>query len=124
MELHEQEIMRFSRSLDAVIRKLNLLSSITRHDINNQLTVILGYLDILESKQHDPTLNAYLHTVATAAQRISTMIQFTKTYENIGTMAPVWQDIRTLVNTVAKEATPGQVIPKNDLPASAEMVAD
>jgi signal transduction histidine kinase len=124
MEFHEREVLRFSRSLDAAIRKLNQLSSITRHDINNQLTVILGYLDILESKQHDPTLNVYLQTLATAAQRISTMIRFTKIYESIGTMAPVWQDIRTLVNTSAKEAPLGQVILKNDLPVGAEVIAD
>ena len=124
MEFHEQEVMRFSRSLDAAIRKLNLLSGITRHDINNQLTVLRGYLEILEMKQPDTTFSEYFRKATTAAQRISTMIQFTKTYESIGVMAPVWQDIRTFVNTATKEAPLGQVILKNDLPAGAEVFAD
>jgi len=124
MEFHEQEVMRFSRSLDSAIRKLNLLSSITRHDINNQLTVLMGYLEVLEMKQPDASFDEYFRKAATAAQRISTMIQFTKTYESIGVMAPVWQDIHTLADAAAKEAPLGQVILKNDLPAGAEAYAD
>jgi PAS domain S-box-containing protein len=124
MEFHEQEVMQFSRSLDMAIRKLNLLSSITRHDINNQLTVLMGYLEILELKQPDASFEEYFRKAATAAQRISTMIQFTKTYESIGVMAPVWQEIHTLADIAAKEAPLGKVILKNDLPAGAEVYAD
>jgi len=124
MEFHEQEVMQFSRSLDMAIRKLNLLSSITRHDINNQLTVLMGYLEILELKQPDTSFEEYFRKAATAAQRISTMIQFTKTYESIGVMAPVWQDIHILANIAAKEAPLGKVILKNDLPAGTEVYAD
>ena len=124
MEFHEQEVMQFSRSLDMAIRKLNLLSSITRHDINNQLTVLMAYLEMLEMKQPDTSSEEYFRKAATAAQRISTMIQFTKTYESIGVMAPVWQDIRTLADIAAKEAPLGKVILKNDLPEGAEVYAD
>jgi PAS domain S-box-containing protein len=124
MEFHEQEVMRFSRSLDVAIRKLNLLSSITRHDINNQLTVLMGYLEMLEMKQSDSSSSGYFRKVTTAAQRISTIIQFTKTYESIGVMAPAWQDIRALGTAAAKEAPLGQVVLKNDLPERAEVFAD
>jgi PAS domain S-box-containing protein len=105
-------------------KKLNLLSGITRHDITNQLTILNGYLVILEKKRPDPSLNVYLQKVRTAAQRISSMIQFTKEYEHIGFHAPVWHDCRTLVDTAAKEAPLGKVIVKNDLPVSAELFAD
>jgi PAS domain S-box-containing protein len=124
MEFHEQEVMQFSRSLDMAIRKLNLLSSITRHDINNQLTVLMAYLEILEMKQPDSSFEEYFRKAATAAQRISTMIQFTKTYESIGVMAPIWQDIHTLADIAAKEASLGKVVLKNDLPAGTEVYAD
>ena len=105
-------------------RKLTLLSSITRHDINNQLTIIMGYMDMLESKEHDPNLNAYFQTVSTAADRIANMIQFTKQYESIGVNAPVWQDCRTLVDTAVKQAPLGSVVVKNDLPVGQEIFAD
>jgi signal transduction histidine kinase len=124
MEFHEQEVVRFSRSLDTAIRKLNLLSSITRHDINNQLTVLMGYLEILEMKQHDHTFDEYLRKATTAAERISSMIQFTKTYERIGVMAPVWQDIRSLAESAAEEAPLGKIILNNNIPVGAEVLAD
>ncbi len=123
-EYHEQELRKFSASLAAANKKLSLLSSITRHDINNQLTVILGYLDMLESKEHDPALDAYFKTVSTSAQRISAMIQFTGEYEKIGVNAPIWQNCRTLVDNAAKQAPLGKIVVKNDLPASTEIFAD
>jgi PAS domain S-box-containing protein len=121
---HEQELRKFSNSLAAANKKLTLLSSITRHDINNQLTVLMGYLTLLEQKKLDPSLNTYFQKVSTAAQRISAMIQFTREYEGIGVHAPAWQDTRTLVNTAAKEAQLKKVVVKNDLPAGADIFAD
>ena len=105
-------------------RKLNLLSGITRHDINNQLTVLQGYLAILEDSQLDPSQKKYFQKVTTAAKRISAMIQFSKGYEEIGIHAPIWQDCRSLVDMAAKQAPLGMVMLKNDLPAGAEVLAD
>ncbi|MDP3395130.1 MAG: PAS domain S-box protein, partial [Methanoregula sp.] len=105
-------------------KKLKLLSSITRHDINNQLTVLIGYLTILKRKQPDPVLNEYFVKVSTAAQRISSMIQFTKEYESIGVKAPAWQNCCTVADTAAKDAQPGQIRIKNDILHSAEVFTD
>ena len=104
--------------------KLTLLSSITRHDISNQLTVLRGYLALLEQRQPDPTLNEYFLKVNTATKRISAMVKFTKEYEEIGVKAPTWQDCHTLVDTAAKQAPLGKVMVKNDLPTGAEVFAD
>jgi len=123
--LHDiTELRKKGQALREANRKLNLLSGITRHDINNQLTVLQGYLAILEKKQPDPSLSEYFQKAATAAQRISTMIQFTKEYEKIGVNAPVWQDCRTLVDTATKQAPLGTVTMNNDLPAGTEVFAD
>jgi PAS domain S-box-containing protein len=120
----EEALMKSEEALLQSNKKLTLLSSITRHDINNQLTVILGYMDMLECKGHDPTLDEYFQTVSTAAHRIAGMIRFTKEYESIGVNAPTWQDCHTLVDTAAKEAPLGKVMVKNDFPAGAEVFAD
>jgi len=124
MEYHALELRQFSTSLAAANKKLTLLSSITRHDINNQLTVLMGFLAILKKKQPDPTLNEYCSKASNAAQRISAMIQFTKEYDAIGVSTPVWQDVRTVLDTAAKEAPLGKIIVKNDLPAGIEVFAD
>ena len=124
MEFHEQELMTFSTSLATANKKLTLLSSISRHDINNQLTILQGYLGILEDSQLDPSQSEYFQKVSTAAKRISAMIQFTKEYEEIGVHVPAWQDTRTLVDTAAKQAPLGAVKVENNLPAGAEVFAD
>jgi PAS domain S-box-containing protein len=122
-----QDITDRVKAEEALIQanlKLNLLYGITRHDINNQLTVQLGYLEMLKDSKIDPSQNEYFHKAITAAQRISAMIRFTKEYESIGVNAPFWQECRTLVDTMAKEVLLGQVTLKNDLPAGAEVFAD
>jgi PAS domain S-box-containing protein len=115
---------RAEEALNQANKKLSLLSGITRHDINNQLAVLIGYLNILEKKLPDSALKEYFMKVSTAVRRISAMIQFTKEYEQIGVHAPAWQDCRTLVDTAAGDVTPGQVLVKNDLPAGTEVFAD
>ena len=118
------ERKRAEEALHEANKKLKLLSSITRHDINNQLTVLRGYLAILEGKQPDPSQNEYFLKVNTATKQIAAMIQFTKEYEQIGVKAPTWQDTRTLVDTAAKGVHLGNVIVKNDLPVGAEVFVD
>jgi PAS domain S-box-containing protein len=118
------DTIKAEEALHEVNKKLNLLSSITRDDINNQLSVLKKYLAILETKQPDPSLNEYFQKTETAAQRISAMIQFTEEYESIGVKAPVCQDCRTLVETAAKQVPLGTVMVKNDVPAGTEVFAD
>ena len=105
-------------------KKLNLLSSITRHDINNQLTVLIGYLQLLEKKIPDPAYTQYFSHLSQASKRISSMIQFTKTYESIGVNAPVWQDAPTLIEAAAKDVALGENQMVNDLPVGSEIFAD
>jgi len=118
------ELRKFSVSLATANKKLTLLSSITRHDINNQLGLLMGFLAILKKKQPDPSFNDYFQKIATTAQRISAMIQFTMDYELVGVNAPIWQDCSTLVDTAAKQAPLGQITVKNDIPAGMEVLSD
>jgi PAS domain S-box-containing protein len=121
---HEQELLQFSKSLASANKKLNLLGSITRHDITNQLMVLMGNIGILQKKQPDAVFNTYLQKISAAAQRISAMIQFTKEYEQIGINAPDWQDIHTIVETAAKQAPLAKVIVINDIPPGIAVLAD
>jgi len=105
-------------------KKLNLLSGITRHDINNQLTVLQGYFTILEKTQSDLSLNQYFLKINNAAQNIRAMINFTKEYEAIGVNVPIWQSCHQLVETMANQTRLGQVTVKNDLDNRIELFAD
>ena len=117
-------ISKAEMALSISNKKLTLLSSITRHDINNQLLSLDGFLEILHRNVPDPALEHYFNRITNASSQISAMIRFTKEYEQIGVKVPIWQDCRNLIDTAIKEVPLGQIIVKNDLPAGAEVFAD
>nr|WP_321353287.1 PAS domain S-box protein [uncultured Methanoregula sp.] len=115
------------RAEDALLRanrKLALLSSITRHDISNQLMTLDGFVELLHSKAPYPAFENYFTRIRNASSRISAMIRFTKEYAEIGVNAPVWQNCRVLIDTAAKEAPLGEIALKNEIPPGAEVFAD
>lgn len=91
-------------------RKLNLLSSITRHDIRNQLMGLLTFLDLTRMKVTDPDVIGYIDKEQAAAHAIERQIEFTKTYEDIGVRAPMWQDVAGLAGELQSRLPPGIVL--------------
>jgi PAS domain S-box-containing protein len=100
-----QDITEQKRAEDALAlacQKMNLLSSITRHDILNQLTVLSGYLALSEEIASDEKLLGFIKKEATATERINQQITFTKHYQDIGIQAPQWQNVHdTIVSAAA-----------------------
>jgi PAS domain S-box-containing protein len=77
--------------LQEVNRKLNLLSSITRHDINNQLTIFSGYLTLLEADSPSLKKEEIIRILLGASTKIQQILKFTREYQDVGVKAPVWQ---------------------------------
>ncbi|MDO9549918.1 MAG: PAS domain-containing sensor histidine kinase [Methanoregula sp.] len=112
-----------SHALQAANKKHNLLSSITRHDIKNHLTVVLGYLAMLSEDEPEEASREVIQKVTQASRNISDMIQFTKIYREIGINDPLFLDVRTLVET-AMQGIPGSVRFNNELPEGMTVLAD
>jgi PAS domain S-box-containing protein len=91
------EVNKYAADLRQTNDKLNLLNSITRHDILNQLTVVLGYLEMMKAKFPDPSLQDYIKKEIHAAQNIQTQILFTKEYQEIGVQSPQWFDLKKVI---------------------------
>jgi PAS domain S-box-containing protein len=79
--------------LELVNKKINLLSSITRHDILNQLMVLKGYLSLSTTMVENPVLLEYINKELLATQTIEHQINFTRDYENMGVKIPDWQNV-------------------------------
>lgn len=79
-------------------RQLSLLSGITRHDILNNVTVILGYLGMAEVKCTDPDLEKYLKKMKLATRAIQAQIGFTRIYQDLGTNEPQWQRLEAILS--------------------------
>ena len=71
-------------------RQLSLLSGITRHDILNKISVILGYLALLEMDLNDPVFSEILQRMKIATNEIKSQIEFTRIYQDLGSHEPQW----------------------------------
>lgn len=95
-----QERKRFESAIQLANRKLNTLSSITRHDILNQITAIVMYLSLAEEVVTDPISREHLQKIEQVTQLIQKQIRFTRDYQNIGSSSPQWQ----IVSGTVKDA--------------------
>ena len=79
-------------------KKLNLMNNITRHDILNQLTALIGFLEISRHDTKDPELLKFILKEEQAANAIRSQILFTRDYQDVGVHSPKWQDVAETVS--------------------------
>ncbi len=85
-------------TLSRANQKLTLLSSITRHDVLNQLIILNGFLQLSSDAVHDPEkTHDYLERARKAVATIEAQINFTRTYQDMGSIAPSWQNVNTCI---------------------------
>jgi PAS domain S-box-containing protein len=81
--------------------KLNLLASITRHDITNQLMALVGYLELSRKYLNNPDkIGEFIDKEKVITGIINNQIIFTKDYENLGVKAPVWQNVSAVIKQI------------------------
>ncbi len=100
---------RDERALEDVHKKLNLMASITRHDILNQISALNCYLalDIKGSTKIERA--EFYEKEKTIIGKIQEEIEFTREYQNIGAGLPVWQDISRLLARTISDLDSGTV---------------
>lgn len=103
------ERRRAEEALNQANKKLNLLNSITRHDILNQLTALFGYLELSKQADPDETMKGFIDRELMITRAIRMMITFTKDYQDIGLYRPQWQNLGGLVRILAKTMDFGNV---------------
>ena len=88
------ERRQVENALHQINAKLNLVSSIARHDILNRLTVIYGIISLLQGRISDPEFSDYLKKAEESAIAIKRQIEFTGDYKNMGLEKADWQDVK------------------------------
>jgi len=114
------------QTLDALAsahRKLNLLSSVTRHDMMNKITGLTVYLDLVKST-HDPVMHAvYLQRIDEIARMIQEEIAFTRDYQEMGVKSPAWQDLSACIANAKSQVDMGCISVTEEC-AGIELYAD
>ena len=93
----------------AANKKLNLLSGITRHDIRNQLTALLTYIELTRMSVQNPEMKTIIDKEEIVANHILRQIEFTRTYEDIGVKAPQWQNVAQLMALISPVTGPAGI---------------
>ena len=88
---------RAERSYQQANAKLNLLNSITRHDILNQITALQLFVSIAMETCNDDQLRSDLEKIETIGETIQKQIEFTRDYQELGVHGPQWQRMDGMV---------------------------
>jgi PAS domain S-box-containing protein len=90
-------------------KKLNLLSSITRHDIINKIMISKGFLYLLEESGENSEQKSSIEAIKRSMAEIEHFIEFTKTYQELGLKIPVWKDVGETFSRAARDIESGDV---------------
>ncbi|MBN2244866.1 MAG: PAS domain S-box protein, partial [Candidatus Aminicenantes bacterium] len=113
-------------ALKEVNKKLNLLSSITRHDILNQITGAAGYLEIIGMNNEIPKgskTEEHIEKISEAVGTIEKQINFTGYYKDLGDQEPRWFDAGRTIDRAGEDLDFNRVELKNNV-SDIEIFAD
>lgn len=114
---------REEHALRVANEKISLLTHLTRHDINNLVTGLSGYLLLLEDVNTTPPASEYLRTASELVDKISRHLRFSSEFLNLGTYQPDWQPLRLMIARATNDLSHDGIEITVDVPA-VEIYAD
>ncbi len=102
-------------------RKLNLLNSIIRHDLLNQITVLQGYLELAGLEDTD---FPYLGRLTETTERLRRLAEFTRDYQELGVRGPVWQGVRGGIGNAFAQRSPEGIAFEAEVDPELSILAD
>jgi DNA-binding response OmpR family regulator len=82
-------------------QRLDLLGSITRHDIRGEVTVANGYLELAEKEVDPVRIQSQVSKAKAAIAKIIGIIEIARTYQINGTMNIKWASLQTSLERAA-----------------------
>ncbi|MDD1702558.1 MAG: PAS domain S-box protein [Methanoregula sp.] len=110
------ERARMEQAIQLANKKLNILTSLARHDIQNKITVLLGFLGRIRKKEKDPVILGYLDRQELAAKAIRDEITLTRDFKDLGSNPPEWLTLAGIITHVAESYAQRPVSFSVDLP--------
>lgn len=99
---HEiEQRKRLEISLRQANNKLNLLSSITRHDMLNKLGAVSLQTELLGHRAgSEPAVAGFLEKTGPLVRDLTEMIWFTSDYQDLGVHEPSWQIVPDVIDGI------------------------
>ncbi len=90
--------------------KLALMNDVTYQDIQNKVTALRGYAQLLREARTDGERSAFIGKAEDILAQIHRLIKNTKEYQEMGLDQPRWIPIETAIRTAAAYAGPGPTV--------------
>lgn len=91
----------YKKALEETNRKLSLLNSITRHDIQNHLMAASGFLEFMKMEKDYGKSAEYLEKAISSLENIKSDIDNTRLYQDIGANKPDWQIVDNIIRKIS-----------------------
>lgn len=101
-------------TLTTANRKLQMLASITRHDIRNKILGLRAYIAIAMQSAPDDTEKTLLGQMDDIARTIDEQIEFTREYQTMGVHAPQWLSVGETMAQAAGQLDPEDIAIRNE----------
>ncbi len=118
------ELHKTQEALHEANQKIRLLTGLTRHDIFNELSVIMGYQDLMADTEDLEEIRDYLSRAKKTCEQIIATTSFTREYEDFGTTESRWQNVRRIIESAKNEVNTDGITIINDIPENCEIYAD
>lgn len=116
MQYHDAELNRYALALTQANKKLNLLQSISRHDILNQLTALGGNFAMMKASIRHPRALDFIETGEKITDAIVNQVRFTRDYQDVGVVSPQWFDVQKTIREATASLPPGGVTIETNVP--------
>lgn len=113
-ESPEATIARLQSELALMQKKLQTVGSVTRHDVLNQMTAVMGYNELLLTLITNEKHRQFLEIGRQASDKMRRIFAYSKVFQQIGTEPPRWQKLDAFVHLACDEAALGSVPVRND----------
>jgi PAS domain S-box-containing protein len=94
---------RTESAIHKITQAFRLFSQVSRHDIENNLTVIRGINLAMRKKTGDIALRALLEKQATALHALWQQLESTREYEQVCLDVPLWIDLEALIHKASSQ---------------------
>ncbi len=80
-------------SWQAAAEKMKELNAVLRHDVFNQLTILVGFIQYSGDLIEDPEIREFLQKEETAGINIQKLMQFSRDYQDLVIKPPCWLNL-------------------------------
>lgn len=117
------ERKRVEDVLQRMNTKITTLNSITRHNMINTLTGLLGMIAMAQDPSTRPELDSLLLNIKNLTENIQEQIEFSRDYQAAGIGEPRWQSVQEAVSSAARPFASSRISILNEISGS-EVYAD